>query len=45
VVAAFDAATGKALWRYETPDVVTPPVVAGGQIDVATSGGRVLALE
>jgi outer membrane protein assembly factor BamB len=45
VVAAFDAATGKALWRYETPDVVTPPVVAGGQIDVATSGARVLALE
>ena len=44
-VGAFDVATGKALWLYSTPLVVTPPVVNGKNVDVVTSAGQVLALD
>ena len=44
-VGAFDVATGKALWLYNTPLVVTPPVVNGKNVDVVTSAGQVLALD
>lgn len=43
-VAAFDVATGKTLWLYETPLVVTPPVVNGKSVDVVTSAGQAIAL-
>lgn len=44
-IAAFSLATGKMLWAYQTPAVVTQPVIAAGKVDVATSQGRVLALD
>ncbi len=44
-IGAFNAATGKALWLYNTPLVVTPPVVNGKAVDVVTSNGTVDALE
>jgi outer membrane protein assembly factor BamB len=44
-VGAFDAATGKPLWQYHTPAVVTSPVIAGKNVDVATSTGEVMALD
>jgi len=43
-IAAFSAASGKPLWRYTTPDVVTEPVVNNGNIDLATNTGTILAL-
>jgi outer membrane protein assembly factor BamB len=44
-VGAFNVATGKALWLYNTPLVVTPPVVNGKDIDVITSVGEAVALD
>ncbi len=44
-VGAFDATTGKALWLYDTPLVITPPVVNGKDVDVVTSEGQALALD
>jgi outer membrane protein assembly factor BamB len=43
-VGAFDVATGKSLWLYQTPLVVTPPVVNGQDVDVITSSGQAIAL-
>jgi len=43
-IGAFDVATGKALWRYGTAQVVTPPIVNGGDVDAVTSAGEVVAL-
>ncbi len=42
---AFDAASGKPLWRYASPGVITSPVVNDNSITVATSGGEVAALQ
>ena len=44
-VGAFDARTGKALWLYNTPLVVTPPVLDGKTVDVVTSDGKAMALD
>lgn len=44
-IGAFDAVTGKALWLYNTPLVVTPPVVDGKNVAVVTSSGEVVALK
>jgi outer membrane protein assembly factor BamB len=44
-VAAFNASTGKNLWRYDTGAVVTDPVINGKTVDVATSTGLVIALD
>jgi len=44
-VGAFDLATGKALWLYGTPLVVTPPIVNGKNVDVVTSSGEAIALD
>ena len=44
-IAAFQLTTGKRLWAYQSPSVVTQPVFAAGKIDIATSTGRVLALK
>jgi outer membrane protein assembly factor BamB len=44
-IAAYNATTGKPLWRYTTPAVLTPPVIAGPHVDVATSTGQVMALD
>jgi outer membrane protein assembly factor BamB len=44
-IAAFDTATGKALWEYGTKAVVTPPIVSGDHVNVATSTGEVMALD
>jgi outer membrane protein assembly factor BamB len=43
-VDAFDSATGKTLWVYDTPLVVTAPVVNGKNVDVVTSAGQAVAL-
>jgi outer membrane protein assembly factor BamB len=43
-IAAFATASGKVLWRYSTPMVVTAPVANGDDIDIATSNGQVIAL-
>jgi outer membrane protein assembly factor BamB len=43
-VGAFNVVTGKPLWLYNTPLVVTPPVVNGKTVDVITSDGQVIAL-
>jgi outer membrane protein assembly factor BamB len=43
-VGAFDAASGRGLWVYDTKLVVTAPVVDGGDVDVVTSAGRAVAL-
>lgn len=44
-IAAFDIASGKENWRYRTDAVVTLPVVSGGDVDLATSQGDVMALD
>jgi outer membrane protein assembly factor BamB len=44
-IGAFDAATGKTLWLYNTPLVVTPPVVNGQSVDAVTSDGKAIALD
>jgi outer membrane protein assembly factor BamB len=44
-IGAFDAATGKTLWLYNTPLVVTPPVVNGQNVDAVTSDGKAIALD
>jgi outer membrane protein assembly factor BamB len=44
-VGAFDAATGKTLWLYTTPRVVTPPIINGENVDVITSAGSAFALK
>jgi len=44
-IGAFDVATGKGLWLYNTPEVVTPPVVNGGDVDAVTSSGQAIALD
>jgi outer membrane protein assembly factor BamB len=43
-VGAFDAASGKSLWLFNTPLVVTAPVVDGKDVDVVMSSGKVIAL-
>jgi outer membrane protein assembly factor BamB len=43
-IGTFDIATGKALWRYNSEQVITPPVVNGSAIDAVTSAGQALAL-
>ncbi len=43
-IGAFDVATGKSLWLYNTPEVVTPPVVNGDAIEAVTSSGHAVAL-
>jgi outer membrane protein assembly factor BamB len=43
-IGAFGVADGQSLWRYASPEVVTLPLVDGGNVDVATSAGRALAL-
>lgn len=43
-IAAFDTASGKEKWRYQTDAVVTVPVVRGGDVELATNEGDVLAL-
>jgi hypothetical protein len=43
--AVFNVATDKALWPYNTPSVVTPPVVNGKDINVITSTGEAVALD
>jgi outer membrane protein assembly factor BamB len=43
-IAAYDAASGKSRWRYDTRLVVTSPVVDGKNIAIATSAGEVIAL-
>jgi len=44
-VGAFDAATGRPLWLYNTPQVVTPPVINGNNVNVVTSAGEAVALD
>jgi outer membrane protein assembly factor BamB len=44
-IGAFDAATGKTLWLYNTNSVVTEPAIDGATVDVATSDGVVIALK
>ena len=44
-VGAFNAASGKILWIYNTMLVITPPVVDNDIIAVATSTGQVVALQ
>jgi outer membrane protein assembly factor BamB len=44
-IGAFDAATGKSLWQYRTPLIVTAPVINDNSVAVATSGGEVAALQ
>jgi len=44
-IGAFDVATGKSLWVYNTPEVVTPPVINGNAVDVVTSAGEAIALD
>jgi outer membrane protein assembly factor BamB len=43
-IAAFDAKTGKQLWRYNSALVLTTPVTDGNHVSVATSSGQVVAL-
>jgi len=42
-IAAFSAPTGKPLWRYTSPLVITDPVANDGNIEIATSNGQVIA--
>lgn len=44
-IGAYDVATGKELWRYQTPEVVTLPLVDRQTVDLATSAGQVIALQ
>jgi outer membrane protein assembly factor BamB len=44
-IGAFSANTGKTLWLYDTPLVVTDPAIDGATVDVATSNGPVIALK
>jgi outer membrane protein assembly factor BamB len=44
-IGAFDATSGKSLWLYSTPLVVTSPVVDDHSVTVATSDGEVAALQ
>lgn len=43
-IGAFDSASGKTLWRYNSPAVVTLPKVDGPDVVVAASTGDVVAL-
>jgi outer membrane protein assembly factor BamB len=44
-IGAFDASSGKPLWQYATPLVVTSPAVNDNSVTVATSDGKVVALQ
>lgn len=44
-VGAFAALSGKPLWRYGSKAVLTPPVLGATHIYLASSAGRVIALD
>ena len=44
-IGAFDTGSGKPIWTYATEAVVTLPIVSGKHINVATSAGKVMALD